>query len=426
MVVKEGYKQTELGDIPNDWIVTTFENVLDGFSSGMTPYRGNPEYYTGNIKWITSGELNYNVIFDTIEKITDEAVKKTSLKILPIGTFLMAITGLEAAGTRGSCGIVGVKATTNQSCMALYPTTKLSTDYLYQFYVKYGNYLAFNYCQGTKQQSYTAKIVKQLPIILPSSPEEQKAIAKALSDVDALIASLEQLITKKQLIKQGAMQELLTGKRRLPGFEVKKGYKQTEIGEIPEDWEIKSIGSIATVVGGGTPSTSVSNYWNGDINWFTPTEIGRDKYVSYSKRKLSEDGLQSSSSQLLPVGTILLTSRAGIGSLAILTLEACTNQGFQSLIANENINNEYVYYLMGTLKNVLLANASGSTFLEITPTKVKSINIALPSKQEQEAIATILSDMDTELEALETKLEKTKQIKEGTMHELLTGRIRLI
>jgi len=141
--VKRGYKQTEIGRIPEDWIATTFENVLDGFSSGMTPYRGNPEYYTGDIRWITSGELNYNVIYDTIEKITGEAVKKTSLKILPIGTFLMAITGLEAAGTRGSCGIVGAEATTNQSCMAIYPTEKLSTEYLYQFYVKFGDYKIF-------------------------------------------------------------------------------------------------------------------------------------------------------------------------------------------------------------------------------------------------------------------------------------------
>jgi type I restriction enzyme S subunit len=152
-LVKEKYKQTELGLIPEDWNFVEFHEVMDGFSSGQTPYRGRPEFYTGNIPWITSGELNYNVITDTKEKITIEGVQDALLKTIPVGTFLFAITGLEAAGTRGSCAITGIEATTNQSCMALYPKKGLlTTPYLYHFYVRYGNDLAFKYCQGTKQQ----------------------------------------------------------------------------------------------------------------------------------------------------------------------------------------------------------------------------------------------------------------------------------
>ena len=210
------FKQTEVGRIPEEWDACHFEDVLDGFSSGMTPYRGTPEFYRGNIPWITSGELNYNVITDTHEKITQDAVVKTSLKILPIGTFLMAITGLEAAGTRGSCGVTGIKATTNQSCMALFPKLgKIDSKYLYHFYVHYGNELAFKFCQGTKQQSYTGKIVKILPINLPPTLTEQKAIATVLSDIDQEIEQLESKKAKYQELKQGMMQELLTGKIRL-------------------------------------------------------------------------------------------------------------------------------------------------------------------------------------------------------------------
>ena len=138
--VPEEYKMSEVGIIPEEWGVKTFGEVMTGFSSGATPYRGIPEYFKGNIRWITSGELNYNVITDTIEKITENAVRDTNLKIHPKGTFLMAITGLEAEGTRGSCGIVGAKATTNQSCMALFPTKELLTEYLFQYYINYGNY----------------------------------------------------------------------------------------------------------------------------------------------------------------------------------------------------------------------------------------------------------------------------------------------
>ena len=211
---KQGYKQTELGPIPLDWELKKFSDVITGFSSGATPYRGKPEYYKGNIRWITSGELNYNIIYDSVEKITAEAVKNTNLKIHPKGTFLIAITGLEAEGTRGSCGILGVESTTNQSCMALFPTEELLTEYLFHFYVNYGDYLAKVYCQGTKQQSYTANIVKILPIIVPPLPE-QRAIASVLSDMDAEISALENRLKKTRALKEGMMQELLTGRIRL-------------------------------------------------------------------------------------------------------------------------------------------------------------------------------------------------------------------
>jgi type I restriction enzyme, S subunit len=198
-----------------EWKTWLLGEVITYCTSGATPYRGHPDYYRGKVKWITSGELNFNRIFDTIEHISDEAAQKTNLKVHPIGTFLMAITGLEAAGTRGACGIVGNPATTNQSCMAIYPSSKLKTEYLYYYYVFRGNALAFRFCQGTKQQSYTAKLVKLLPIDMPPTVEEQAAIASVLTDMDAEIAALEARRKKTRALKQGMMQELLTGRIRL-------------------------------------------------------------------------------------------------------------------------------------------------------------------------------------------------------------------
>jgi type I restriction enzyme S subunit len=198
-----------------EWKTRQLGELIAHCSSGATPYRGRPEYYKGSVKWISSGELNYNVITDTFEHISEKAVEKTNLKIHPVGTFLMAITGLEAAGTRGACAIVGSPAATNQSCMAIYTTPELKTEYLYHYYVLRGNQLALRYCQGTKQQSYTARLVRLLPIELPPSVEEQIAIASALSDMDAEIAALEVKLTKTSQLKQGMMQELLTGRIRL-------------------------------------------------------------------------------------------------------------------------------------------------------------------------------------------------------------------
>lgn len=202
-------------------------------------------------------------------------------------------------------------------------------------------------------------------------------------------------------------------------MELKKGYKQTELGLIPEDWQVKRIDQVASVIGGGTPSTRVNIFWEGTINWFTPTEVGYGKYLLESKRKLTIDGLKNSSANILPLGTILLTSRAGIGDLGILNIEAATNQGFQSLIANANISNEFLYYLILTKKNELLQNASGSTFLEISPSKVKCIKIILPPLSEQIAIATALSNIDELIALTEKLIDKKKAIKQGVMQELL-------
>ena len=197
------------------WVPGKWKEVLDCFSSGATPYRGNPAFYKGKIKWVSSGELNYNRIVDTLEHISPEAKEKANLTIHPAGTFLMAITGLEAAGTRGSCAILGAPATTNQSCMAIYGTDKMSTEYLFHYYVQHGDELAFQYCQGTKQQSYTAAIVKELPIYYPEDVTEQNAIASVLTSMDHEIRALEQKLAKYRQVKHGMMQQLLTGKIRL-------------------------------------------------------------------------------------------------------------------------------------------------------------------------------------------------------------------
>ena len=207
--------QTRLPGFHGEWEVKRLGDVIRHCFSGATPRRNRPEFYKGNIRWITSGELNYNVITDTLEKISSEAVDETNLTIHPVGTFLMAITGLEAEGTRGACGIVGAPSTTNQSCMAVFPTDALAGEYLFHYYVFRGKSLALQYCQGTKQQSYTASLVRQLPIDLPPTVPEQTAIAEVLTDMDAELAALEQRREKTSALKQAMMQELLTGRTRL-------------------------------------------------------------------------------------------------------------------------------------------------------------------------------------------------------------------
>ncbi|MDU9790698.1 restriction endonuclease subunit S [Helicobacter pylori] len=193
----------------------------------------------------------------------------------------------------------------------------------------------------------------------------------------------------------------------------------------PSNWQRVRLGDVAEIIGGGTPSTQITSFWNGSINWFTPTEIGITKYVYKSQRTITPLGLKKSSAKLLPIGTILLTSRASIGDCAILKVVATTNQGFQSLIPLEKINNEFLYYLILTLKNKLLELASGSTFLEVSPNKIKNLLIPLPPLNEQIAIANILSDVDHYLYSLDALILKKESVKKALSFELLSQRKRL-
>ncbi|WRB45999.1 restriction endonuclease subunit S [Helicobacter pylori] len=193
----------------------------------------------------------------------------------------------------------------------------------------------------------------------------------------------------------------------------------------PSNWQRVRLGDVAEIIGGGTPSTQITSFWNGSINWFTPTEIGITKYVYKSQRTITPLGLKKSSAKLLPIGTILLTSRASIGDCAILKVVATTNQGFQSLIPLEKINNEFLYYLILTLKNKLLELASGSTFLEVSPNKIKNLLIPLPPLNEQIAIANILSDVDHYLYTLDALILKKESVKKALSFELLSQRKRL-
>ena len=358
------------------------------------------------------------MIYDTIEHISDLAVKNTNLKIHEPGTFLMAITGLEAEGTRGRCAFVGAPSATNQSCLALNSTDKLRTDYLFWFYRQWGNYLAFKYCQGTKQQSYTAAIVKKLPICCPKDPEEQIAIATALSDTDTLIAALDKKIAKKQQIKQGAMQQLLSGKKRLPGFN----------GE----WVEKKLGENFFVRSGyGFPILFQGNK-DGIIPFYKVSDmnnIGNGIFLSKSNNYISEEVANRLNIRLFKRGSILF---AKIGAAIFLerkriaTSHCSIDNNMMGLEKKEaSMDERYFYHLLNTIK---LSDLSSSSALpSLSSSTIENILILIPNnKPEQTAIAQILTDMDNEIAQLEKERDKYKELKAGMMQVLLKGKVRLV
>ena len=236
MFPKNGSKIPEIRfeGFADDWEQRKLGEVLDDMYNGQTPSRNKSEYWNGNIKWLSSGELNRGTVYDSIEMITEDGQKSANLRIVPKGTFIMAITGLEAAGTRGNCALLGFDTTLNQSCMALFPKKDLLTsDFLFQWYRKVGEEYGLNYTQGTKQQSYNAELIKILPISLPLVTE-QKKIASYLSNLDHLITLHQR---KQNLLKN----HILRSKIML-GFDRESDFEQAIITALQSNgWDKEVI-----------------------------------------------------------------------------------------------------------------------------------------------------------------------------------------
>ena len=190
--------------------------------------------------------------------------------------------------------------------------------------------------------------------------------------------------------------------------------------EFCGEWVTKSINDLAVVIGGGTPDTTVKSYWDGEIQWFTPSEIGKNKYVDSSLRTITEVGLNNSSAKLLPPNTILLSSRATIGECSLSLRECATNQGFQCLVSKK-CNVDFLYYLIQTKKKDLIRKSCGSTFLEISANEVRKIQVSVPSDVEQQKIAELLSLIDERIATQNKIIEKYESLIKGLNNILLYG-----
>ncbi len=275
-------------------------------------------------------------------------------------------------------------------------------------------------------------------IQIPFPPEaEQEAIAEALFDADAFIESIEELIKKKRLIKQGAMQELLTGKKRLPGFESKPGTKQTEVGEIPVDWSLCLVSEVAWFQEG--PGVRNYQFTTSGVKLFNGTNIEKG-YVLLEKtsRHVSEREAYGKYRHFLADSGDIVIACSGITvdrfdeKVAVLGeehLPLCMNTSTMRFkVGIGDVSKDYFRHFLRSrlFKQQIGGQATGSAQLNFGPSHVATVNLAVPPLVEQDAIARILTDMDAELEALDAKLSKARQIKQGMMHELLTGRIRLV
>lgn len=399
---------TEVGRIPQDWEVSTLGEITC-VSSGGTPNTSEASYWGGNIPWMNSGELNLKIVPEVEGRITEEGLQFSSTHWIPKECVLIGLAG--QGKTRGTAAFNLISLCTNQSIGAIYPCEAFHSKFVYYFMDSCYEDLRALSDGGGGRGGLTKSLLESYNIALPPKPEQHR-IASALTSIDNLLVSLDRLIAKKEAIKQGAMQQLLTGKKRLKGF--------------TEPWVEKKLGDIAETASGGTPSRSNINYYKGDICWFTTSEL-TDNYLYDSNEHITNEALSCSSTKLFPTGTLLIAMYgATIGRLGILCTEAATNQACCAINC-QKIDTMFLFYLLLLNRPNIIELGCGAGQPNISQDIVKNLEFIVPySLPEQQAIASVLTSMDNELSALEAKRKKYGQIKQGMMQQLLTGKIRLI
>lgn len=265
--------------------------------------------------------------------------------------------------------------------------------------------------EGGVRQYFFIDKMKETEIKLPSISEQNQ------------ISKLLQLVNKNLDLQQRKLNELKEVKKTLLSqlFPSKGQYRPIiRFKKFTNKWTKRKLGNIAKIIGGGTPSTSNHDYWNGNINWYSPTEIGNNIFVNSSNKKISIKGLNNSSAKLLPGGkTILFTSRAGIGNMAIMLTDGCTNQGFQSWVIDDTKIDIYFLYSLGRLlKHDAIRQASGSTFLEISNKEVKKLLLEIPSFTEQKLIGNMLRKIDDDIVRQKERIILITKIKKNFLQKL--------
>lgn len=443
--IPQGYKQTEIGVIPEDWEVLFFGELLKEFRNGFS-FSANG-YVSDGTPIITMAQISLSGAFQfDIDKVSKWSKNETSLLkdfIVRNGDLLIAMTDVTP-----DKNLIGQMAIAKLDFVALLNQRvgllRLKNDIANPRFFNFLSCMPIwkSYCKGVASLGVQANIgtndIKKAKVFLPSL-EEQTAIATALSDVDALISVLESLIAKKQAIKTATMQQLLTGKTRLPQFAhhpdgTAKGYQQTELGLVPEDWNVRSIDKDANLKARiGWQALTTNEYENsGDYFLVTGTDFDAGEVAWERCCYVSEWRYKQDSNIQLRKEDVLITKDGTIGKVgyvAELEKPATLNSGiFVIRSRNESFIPRYLFYVLTSriFDDFIKRITAGSTITHLYQKDFVHFEFMAPSKEEQTVIAQILSDMDEEIQALETRLSKTKQIKQGMMQVLLTGKVRLV
>jgi type I restriction enzyme S subunit len=419
MVVKKGYKQTDIGIFPEDWHIYRYADigqVIDGDRGHHYPSKDELKN-DGFCLFLNAGNVTrFGFRFDHCEFIS-----RTKNNALSKGKLARNDIVLTTRGTLGNFAVylddIKFEHIRINSGMVILRNRSESNSIRFQYEMLRSHVLRHQIERisfGSAQPQLTVGGINDLLIPLPRTLAEQETIAGALSDADAWIESLEQLIAKKRQIKQGAMQELLTGKRRLPGFS--------------GQWETKRLGDIA-LLRNGYPFKSDTYAVLGSFKVVTIANVqdGRMEMAECNSLEILPRDLQVH--HQLSVGDLLISMTGNVGRVCRVSHPNCLLNQRVGLVVPLSTSVEFLYNLLSQrfFLAAMARKAKGGAQGNLSKGDILEFEITIPnSLNEQQSIATVLSDMDTEIESLESKLGKAREIKQGMMQELLTGKIRLV
>lgn len=441
--VPQGYKQTEVGVIPEDWEVLTIGDIAEVKTGPFGSVLHEKDYVQDGTPIITVEHLGeLGLTYQNLPMVSDFDQKRLRAYQLYEGDIVFSRVGSIDRNALITSKENGWLFSGRLLRVKLKSSNNIPKYISYHFHTDSFKKRVAEVAVGQTMPSLNTKILKGIFVVVPKSKKEQTAIANALSDMDALLTELEQLIAKKQAIKTATMQQLLTGKTRLPQFATytegehkgqPKGMKPSELGEIPEDWEVSPLKDLTVMMTNGFVGTAKTHYVDSSdgvlyIQGYNVEESG----INYHGiKRVSQEFHKRQSKSSLKEGDVLMVQTGDVGLCTTIPKEL-TNSNCHALIISrfklESYDPRFFCYLLNSKAGRLRLKdlEVGSTMKHINVGDLLSFLVQVPiNQQEQTTIANILSDMDAEIQALKQRLVKTRQIKQGMMQELLTGKTRL-
>lgn len=390
------------------WEQYKFDELYTYASEGGTPDTNNKSYYANpKIPFIKIEDTENKYITHTKSYINEEGMKNSSAWLLPANNVIFT-----NGATVGNVSINKIPVTTKQGILGIVPSHIITTELMYYLLstILFQREVKSRMATGTFA-TIILKNLNEIQVTIPKSKIEQERISSMLDRIDSLITLHQRKHEKLQQVKKALLDKMFPKEGEVAPKIRFKGFKGA--------WEQCELGVIADIIGGGTPSTAVSNYWDGDIDWYSPVEIGDKIYVDGSQNKITKLGLENSSAKILAVGTVLFTSRAGIGKVAILFKQGSTNQGFQSILPKQGrLNTYFIYSRSEELKRYSETVGAGSTFIEVSGKQLAKMPIKVPDIEEQKKIGAYFEKIDNLITLHQREYEKLQNIKKALLQKM--------
>lgn len=410
-----------IGEVPEQWILAKLKYNCSGFQNGSSQTQLNSDisnYPVTRIETISTGKIDFDKV-GYVENINNNYLLKKN-------DFL--ISNINSIANLGNNAIFYSDRPLYHGMNLLKITPKFVYPKFLYYYFNSGIFrtnMQILCKPAINQASVSASNIKNIKMPFPPLPEQQ-AIADYLDDkcaqIDNITATINEQIEVLKQYKKSVITEAVT-KGLDPNVPMKDSGVEW-IGQIPETWEVGRIKHYFKMVNGATPTSTISEFWDGEIIWITPADMNDDGIIKTGKRNITNEGFQSCGTNLVPTGSIIISTRAPIGKINIAQNPLCTNQGCKSLVSRKN--NKYYYYYLISKKHILEFLGRGTTFLELSGFDLNNFNIPVPSSSEQQAIANYLDNKCAQIDAViadkQTQLETLAAYKKSLIYEYVTGK----